>query len=137
MPAYIWLFLGLALLAAEMMAPSFFLMFFGISALIVAGTRVIGLDNITAEIALFAVLGIGLVLLLRKRMQSSGDAQPVLPDVGQTIKLEIDLMPGEEGTVSYQGAPWTAVNGGTSMLQKGDHVRVKSTSGIRLIIEKE
>ena len=67
-----WMLLGLALLALEMATPGgFYVLFFGVSALLVGGLA--GLEIISrpvAQWALFSVLSIASLTLFRRRAQA-------------------------------------------------------------------
>lgn len=135
-PTLVWAILGMALLVAELATGSFFLVFFGVAALLVALARLAGLDHLAAELILFALLGMGGVLVFRRKfMQSFRGQGGNLGDVNQKLKLDSDIPAHGTGQVEYQGTVWTAVNESGHDLKKGDTVTIARTQGVRLVVK--
>lgn len=132
----VWFIIGLVLLAVEMVTGTFFLMFFGFSGLLVAASKLVGLENLLLECLAFAVLGVVGVLVLRKPLLARRSNLEVPSDQGQTLVLSCILEPGESGTSSYQGSPWTVVNSSNETLNVGTEVRIVRTEGIRLFVTR-
>ena len=137
-PTFFWVVTGLVLIIAEMFSLSLVLLFFGVSALLVAVAKYLGLNNLPLEIALFAVLGIGSMLLFRKKLRSSLHSQSGLSiDRNAPILLPEDLPAHGTASVIYQGVTWTAVNETDSDLKKGTKVFVHRTEGVKLIVRPQ
>lgn len=139
-----WLFMGLILAGAEMMAPGgFYLLFFGIAALVVgalAGTGVVQTDWL--QWLLFSGLAILSLLLfrgplLRMMKEHERHAQPVDTMVGETAVLLDDLPPGQTGKAELRGTTWSARNVGTSPLAKGQRVTVTKVDGLTLWLKPQ
>ena len=62
MATLVWAMVGLFSVLSELLSGSLFLLFIGLSALIVAGVRLLGLDNIILESLLFATLSIASII---------------------------------------------------------------------------
>ena len=64
-----WITVGFVLIIAEIFSLNLVLLFFGLSALVVALAKSLGLANLTAEIILFALAGLGSLLFFRKKLK--------------------------------------------------------------------
>ncbi len=131
----IWAVLGIGLVSLEVVTGTFFLLFFGIAALLVAAIRVAGLDLFWAELVLFSGLSGALVFLLRGRLR-----QAIKPhghfrgDAAETITLSAGLTPRGQGQIEYHGAPWTAVNNSDVALPAGTRVHIVKVEGVTLFV---
>lgn len=133
--ATVWAIFGVALICAEVVTTSFVLIFFGFAALIVAGLKFAGLDNLPLELTIFAVLGMLDIFLFRKKVMANFAVRHDLKtDASKHITLSHDVPPGGEAPVNYQGAVWTAVNETAQPLKKGEKVMIARTEGIKLIV---
>jgi membrane protein implicated in regulation of membrane protease activity len=131
----VWMTVGIALLSSEAFTGTFHLLFFGLSALFVAALTLLGLNSTVLQLVLFAVLSVSSVFLVRKRLiirsiGFEGDRESV-------FTLDQEILPDQEVTISYQGAPWTAKNISQKTLPKGTRARVLRTDGIKLLLEGE
>jgi membrane protein implicated in regulation of membrane protease activity len=139
-----WFLVGLALMAMEMLTPGgFFLLFFGLAALVVGALLAFGLDlPAWLQWVLFPGLSIALLLLFRgpllARMKA---AEPRHRDVdsllGESATVLEDLPPGAQGKAELRGSAWTARNAGSSVLLKGQRSRVKRVDGLTIWIAEE
>lgn len=143
-PAVIWFLVGLVLAALEFAVPGIILIFFGVSAWIVALTTLFGLTpSQPVQIVLFALLSLALIFLLRRRMQgkfrghtsSVQDPQFDLEEFnGRTVLVLKPIEPGSlDGSVEFKGASWRAVSDET--LPAGASVRIIGRDGITLKVE--
>lgn len=134
----IWVVLGLVLIIVEMFSLSLVLLFFGVSALVIAVLKYAGLNNLPVEIALFAVLGIAGLLLFRGKLRRSLKSQPELSiDRNTPIVLSEDIPARGSSKIEYQGVLWTAVNDSDTPMTKGTKVFIQRTEGVKIIIRKE
>jgi membrane protein implicated in regulation of membrane protease activity len=135
---WMWAIGGLALIAGEMMMPGgFFLMFFGIAALIVSMLVLIGLSEPTwLPWALFSGLAVVLIALLRKRLVHGGAAAAPSPDrdtmSGMTGVSLTATAPGERGKVEVRGASWSSLNVGNAPIGQGAAITVVRAVGLTL-----
>ncbi len=136
-PTIIWAILGITLIITEVFTASFFLLFFGIAALVVAAAKLMGLENFTAELILFAVLGLAGALAFRKKVLASfkSDTSVVGTD-GKVIAATEDIAAKGSGKIQYQGTVWMAVNSGEADIKSGDSVTIVKTDGVKLVLTK-
>lgn len=137
-----WLFMGLVLAGAEMLSPSgFYLLFFGIAALIVGALTGLGVvETVWLEWLLFSALAIVSLLLFRGpllRMTKSSLPHVVDTMVGETAVLLDDLAPGHTGQAELRGSTWSACNEGTSPLAKGQRALVTGIDGLMLKVRAD
>lgn len=140
---WMWLAGGVALLVLELATPSgFFIMFFGIGALVTGAAAGAGLvGGPVAEWTLFTVASVLSLLLFRgkiqQRVELSGPARQVDSLVGE-IATPVELMaPGAVGRVSLRGTTWEARNDGDMPLGAQQRCRVIRVSGLQLGVVAE
>lgn len=137
-----WMFLGLALAGAEMVSPGgFYLLFFGIAALMVGA--LVGMDVVQAEWLqwlLFSVLAVFLLLLLRRpliQLTRSHPSQAMDTMVGESAILLEELQPGHMGKAELRGSTWSARNVGAVPLISGQRATVTKVDGLMLWVKSE
>jgi len=139
-----WMILGLALLGAEMTTPGgFYILFFGLSALIV-GTLA-ALDLVQADWLqwlLFSVVAVASLLLFRGPLLARlGDERKGMPDVdtmlGEVAIATEAIAAGETGKAELRGTTWTAKNVGSLPLGKGQRGKVTRVDGLTLWVVTE
>ena len=140
---WVWVLLGLGLLGAEVLTPGgFFVLFFGVGALVVGLLVAIGVGGPPwAQWLLFSALSIASLVLFRRRLVawSGGNrASPVLDSlVGEIAIPQEDLAPGAVGKAELRGTTWTARNDDARTLRKGERSRVIYVSGLMLYLRGE
>jgi inner membrane protein len=139
-----WMFLGLVLLGVEMVTPGgFYILFFGLAALIVGSLT--GLGFVQAEWLqwlLFSGLAILSLLVFRgpllawmKRQEK--DLPAVDSIAGESaIPLE-DLAVGGTGKAELRGTTWTAHNAGSIPLMRDQRCKVERIEGLTIWITAE
>jgi membrane protein implicated in regulation of membrane protease activity len=139
-----WFLAGLVLMAMEMLTPGgFFLMFFGLAALVVGTLLALGLDlPAWLQWVLFSGLSVASLLLFRgpllARMKAAEPKQRDVDSlVGESATVLEDLPPGAQGKAELRGSAWTARNAGHSVLVKGQRSRVKRVDGLTIWIAEE
>jgi inner membrane protein len=139
MPWWSWMLFGAALLAVEIMSPgSFFVLFFGVGAIVV-GTLT-GLDLVAepwVEWLLFSVFSVGSLLVFRgpllARFQRSRTSTVGTDGfVGESAILLDDLEPGAVGRAELRGSVWAARSHEPARLARGAQCRVESVDGLTL-----
>ena len=137
-----WLLLGLILAGAEMMAPGgFYLLFFGIAALLVgalAGFELVAADWL--QWLLVSAIAVVSMLLFRGpllRMSQEHKSQPVDTMVGEAAVLLDDLPAGQTGKAELRGSTWSARNTGAAPLNKGQRATVTKVDGLTLWLKPE
>jgi membrane protein implicated in regulation of membrane protease activity len=135
MSEWIWAAIGLALVITEMVVPTFFIIFLGIGALIVALTTLLGFsDSLNRQLLIFAISSILLMLLLRGRLKKRLSAKEMEPEyLGQLATVTETILPGREGKVSYSGSVWTAV--ADFEIQKDSTVTIIGREGLCLKVK--
>ncbi len=131
----VWASVGILLAIAELMSGAFFLLFFGLAALLVAGLRLLGLDHLNSEIAIFALLSAGLVLTFRKKLVHSLSAKGAWKDE-QNFVVDQSLEPNKQTSIQYQGTTWTAINDSSEVIASGSEVKITRKDGIKLFVKK-
>lgn len=139
-----WMLLGLLLLGAEMMTPGgFYILFFGLSALIVGTLAGLGLIEADwLQWLSFSAVAVGSLLIFRGPLSASlkgtsAEAADVDSMIGETaIPLE-PLAAGAVGKAELRGTTWSAKNVGAAPLAKGQRGRVTRVDGLTLWVTAE
>ena len=141
---WLWAFLGLFLLGSEIVTPGgFYMLFFGIGALVVGA--LVGLGMIHSEWMswlLFSVFSVASLVILRpplRRLMTAdrGNVSSVDTMGGETAIVLDDLPPGATGKAECRGSTWNAHNAGDKPLLKGQRSLVDHVDGITLWIKPE
>lgn len=138
-----WLVLGLVLVALEMAAAGgFYVIFFGVAALIVAALAFGGVtESLGLELLLFSVFSVSSLLLFRKpimrrlyKATPQADLDAIVGEVGTAAE---DLDAGKVGRVEVRGAVWTARNTSGGTLRRGERCVVVGRNELTLFIKPE
>jgi membrane protein implicated in regulation of membrane protease activity len=137
-----WIFMGLALVGAELLSPGgFYLLFFGIAAVVVGALT--GMDIVSADWLqwlLFSFLAVLSLLLLRKPLLGLTQGHPpqaMDSMVGESAILLDDLQPGHTGKAELRGSTWSARNVGTIALSSGQRATVTNVDGLTILVKVE
>jgi membrane protein implicated in regulation of membrane protease activity len=139
---WMWLAAGLALVVAELATPGgFVIIFFGIAALVVGVLGLLGVVNSTPfQLLLFSVLSVGMLAVLRGRLQSklrTPSASTVDSLIGDLAIPQERLSPGVVGRVEVRGSSWSARNTSSVTLDAGQRARVAGVDGLTLAVVPE
>lgn len=137
----IWMILGFILLIAEMFTASFFIMWFGISALFTALLSWLWIDSFTLQLLIFAIVSFLLVLFTRKlaNKMSGEPSRKITQDeiIGKTgIVTETILSDNSKGLVKMNGQVWRAVSEKGTEIERGKTVIVKRLYGVKIYVEE-
>lgn len=135
----VWLILGLGMLVTEMLSMTFVLVFFGVGALVSALLAAVGIDSLAIQILACAAVGVCGLFLFRKKLLSGlkADGQTSGNDIlDEKIMLDQDIAARSQATISYRGAPWTALNQSEINLKQGEMIRIIRIEGVKLVVEK-
>ena len=138
-----WLLLGFALLGGEVLTPGgFYLLFFGLGALVVGVLGVTGvLLPAWAQWLLFSALSIVATLLFRKpllaRLEASTPRRSSAELTGEIAVPTAPIAPGSVGRAELRGTVWSARNGSPTELPAGQRCRVVRVDGLQLVLEPE
>jgi len=140
---WIWMVLGLGLAAVEILTPGgFFVIFFGIAAILVGVLTGLGLSGPPwLEWLLFSAIAIISLLLFRqpllKRINRSSRKDTVDILVGETAIALDEIAPGSFGKAELRGSAWSARNDGERAIHKGERCRVHKVEGLMLWVRPE
>ncbi|MDP9132306.1 MAG: NfeD family protein [Nitrospirota bacterium] len=141
---WIWAFLGLILLGVEITTPGgFYILFFGLSALVVAALAGFGIAAVEwVQWLLFSVMSVASLLIFRSpllRMIKSQDVTgPEVDTMIGEIAIPLEpLAPGGTGKAECRGTAWTAHNAGPVDLAKGQRSLVERVEGLALWLKPE
>ena len=143
MPWWSWIVLGLALAAIELATPGgFFIIFFGISALVVGALILAGLvQTAWLEWLLFPIIAVVALRLFRQpllgwmRVREGSDQVDSL--VGEIAIASGEIAPGQHGRAELRGSTWAARNVDTQALAVGQRCRVVAVQGLMLDLRQE
>jgi len=138
-PGLLWFIAGLALLLTELFAPSLILMFFGLGAWIVAALYLLFTIGLPAQLSVFAVSSILLLVFLRKKLkpvflgyvsskQTTGQNMDDFLEKEAVVLARIE--PGKPGKVEFNGVAWDAVS--DDSIDVDSRVRIIDRNGLRL-----
>jgi inner membrane protein len=139
-PGWLWMIGGVLLLAAEIIAPGFFLVFIG-GAAIAAGlfTLLFGL-GLPAQLALFALYSLIAVMIGRRfyAADHGPSSDPLLNDrtgrlVGKVVTV-VEAVDAHGGRVRVGDGEWSARGGPAAA---GERVRISGVDGNCLTVETE
>ncbi len=138
-----WLLLGLVLVVAEMAtAGGFYIVFFGIGAIVVGSLAGLGLAGPGwVQLLLFSVISVGSLVLFRGRLLKSFQPEPQAPTVdalvGEVATADDDIPAGSVGRVELRGTVWSARNETGVSVARGARCRVSRVDGLMLYIVPE
>jgi inner membrane protein len=135
----VWAVVGIALIITELVTPSFFLVFFGIGALLTALATATGLTaSLSYQLIVFCTSSLALMIAFRHKIKFRSAKETLPPDyMGQRVKVIRTIRKGDEGKVFYRGAEWIAFgeSPGEEMAE-GSLVEVTGADGVRLKVRR-
>jgi len=138
-----WAVLGLALGLLELATPGgFFILFFGIGALLVSLLAMLGLAGpLWLQWVLFGVLSVVTLFFFRdpllRRMRASERTGMIDSLTADIAVAKEDILPGAVGRAELRGTSWSALNVGLAVLQRGQRCAVRKVDGLTLHISAE
>ena len=139
-----WMLAGLVLLGAEMVTPGgFYILFFGLAALIVGSLTGLGIAQAEwLQWLLFSGLAILSLLVFRGPLlawiKTQDKEMPTVDSMMGESAIPIeDLAPGGTGKAELRGTTWTAHNAGPALLKKNQRCKVERVEGLTLWITAE
>ncbi|HEU5315329.1 MAG TPA: NfeD family protein [Chloroflexota bacterium] len=137
---WLWLVLGVLLLAVELFTPGgFYLLFFGAGALLtgaLAASRLPPTSSLSVQIVVFLAVSLAGLLLFRnavvarfRRRIRGGEVDSLSQGTATALG---DIAPGAIGKVELRGANWTARNTGGVPLARGQRCTVERVDGLTL-----
>ncbi len=135
---WIWIVGGVLLCLAEMATPgAFYLLFFGVAALVVGVLAWAGfVDTTWIQFLLFTVFSIASLVLFRRaltrRLNLDEPAEKINTLEGESGTALEDIPAEGSGKVEVRGTGWNAVNKGTSPIEEGQDCVVERVEGVSL-----
>jgi inner membrane protein len=141
---WVWIILGLGLLAAEMLTPGgFFVLFFGLAALVVGALVALGTSGPEwLQWLLFSVLSVVSLLGFRRRLvdrfsKPAVEGHQIDSLVGDVAVLTDDLAPGAVGKAELRGTVWSVRSSQAGTLARGSRCTVERVEGLTLWVRPE
>jgi membrane protein implicated in regulation of membrane protease activity len=136
----IWAIAGIILLIVEILAISFFFMFFGLGALATALLSFLEVtSDLTSQVIAFLVVSLGSMMLFRKQIKElfnrrGGEYSEI---INERAKVSVAIPAKGEGKVFFRGADWIAENLKRESIEAGEQVVIRKIDGIKLLVEVE
>jgi hypothetical protein len=138
---WMWMILGLVLLACEVITPgTFYFIFLGVSGLLTGLVAWLAPD-LPAWVPwlLFSVFSAISLAFFRKPLMekfklSGKHGARVDSLIGETALALVDIAPGAIGKVELRGASWTAHNAGDKPIHRSERPKVERVEGLTLYI---
>ena len=139
---WIWIVLGSVLLIAEVaISADFWIVFFGISAILTGLLLLLGVcPPEWQQWLLFAALAVLMLWFYRGRLKAklSRADRPMGPElVGEAGLVKTAMAAGARGKVELRGAAWDAYNAGEVDLAEGNRCIVENVDGLTLTVRPE
>ena len=134
---WMWIVLGVVLAAIELLTPGgLFIIFFGVSALVVGVLALVGVDSAWVQWLLFSLVAVLALRFFRApllaRLQKDDRPDTVDSLVGETAIAAGSMAPGEHGRVELRGSMWNGHNVGSRTIEASARCRVVAVDGLRL-----
>lgn len=138
---WVWVMVGLGLLGLEVLTPGgFFVLFFGLAAIVVGLLDGLGLGGPAWwQWLLFSLLSIGSLVLFRGRLVERLRTPERSPSglVGDVAILLEDLEPGAVGKAELRGTAWSVRHAAGAPLPRGRRCVVERVDGLTLHVRPE
>jgi inner membrane protein len=138
-----WAVLGFGLGLLELATPGgFFILFFGIGALLVSGLSLLGVAGpLWVQWVLFGGLSVVSLMFFRdpllRRMRASERTGLIDSLTADIAVAKEDIAPGAVGRAELRGTAWSALNIGAGALHRGQRCAVHRVDGLTLHITAE
>jgi len=136
-----WTVLGGILLGAELLGldAQFYLIFIGLSALLVGLAEVLGISMpLWLQVTVFAVFSLVFLYAFRRmiydKIRGSSEGFPEPLD-GESVQITESLEPGGEARVDYRGTKWSVMNTGSVTIESGTRATIIKADGLTLHVE--
>lgn len=131
-----WLLIGIALVIAELVTGTFYLLFLGIAAFIGAGVAYVHPSFWVQAIAAAIAAVIGVMWVQRHRRSSRQPAMPPL-DVGQSVVFEHWTHAADRtARVKYRNALWDARVESDARGEAGEVLHIVAVEGSTLVVAR-
>jgi membrane protein implicated in regulation of membrane protease activity len=145
---WLWIIVGLVLLAAELLTPGgFYLLFFGMSAIVVGLMHLFGIAGPEwLQWLLFSGFSVASIAFLRKPLVDKFSAQGAVPGaatvdtdtlIGEVAVAAEDIASGDIGRVEMRGSAWRACNRSPRTISSGQRCVVERVDGLKLDVHPQ
>ncbi|HWC82616.1 MAG TPA: NfeD family protein [Pseudonocardiaceae bacterium] len=138
MAAVLWLILGVALIAAEVLSGAFVLVMLGVAGLAAAAGAALGADLAISAAVFVLAAGGGIVLVRPALMRHMHSVEPVKTNIEALVgerATVIEPVNADSGRVKIGGDLWSArAFDETEVLEVGRSVTVMSISGATAVV---
>src|SRR5262245_62028860 len=142
----VWLIIAAVFIAIEVFTPGFFLLWFGVGALIASVMALLGVGSFALQMIVFLIVSVGLVIASRtifekfftrqldhNRLRSGVEA--MIGQVGTVVESSRGAL--NEGAVRVYGSVWTAFpTEGERPLSEGESVAVERIEGNAIYVRR-
>lgn len=142
----IWLIIAAIFVVAEVFTTGFFLLWFGVGALVAAVMAMLGIGGLAAQTLVFLIVSVALVIASRtifeKFLSRPADTNRTMTEIETIIGqigtvVESSRGARNEGAVSVYGSVWTAFPAeGERPLREGDSVAVERLEGNAVYVRR-
>jgi membrane protein implicated in regulation of membrane protease activity len=138
-----WLLLGVLLTALEAAtAGGFYIIFFGIAAIVIALLALFGVAGpLWFQLLLFSALSVVSLMLFRnpimRRLNLTAGTTDLDTLAGESCTVIEPMPPGASGRVEARGTSWSARNIGTTPLASGARCVVAQSERLTLLVKAE
>jgi inner membrane protein len=139
---WLWLLVGLAFTVLELAsAGGFYLIFFGISALLLGVAGLFGLSGPAwVQWIAFAAMAVIMLAFFRGRLlrmlrpETDVAVDSLVGEIARTLDA---IAPGAVGRAELRGSTWSARNAHSAALERGQRCRVQRVDGLMLFLLPE
>jgi membrane protein implicated in regulation of membrane protease activity len=142
----VWLIIAAIFIAIEVFTSGFFLLWFGVGALVASVMALLGVGSFTLQVIVFLIVSVGLVIASRtilekfftrqldsNRLRSGVEA--MIGQVGTVVESSRGAL--NEGAVRVYGSVWTAFpTEGERPLSEGESVAVERIEGNAIYVKR-
>jgi len=135
-----WIAVGAILLGSELtfVDAQFYLVFVGLSAIVVGLTQLAGAGLAPwLQWLIFGLLAATSMFTFRRQIYERLRRRlPAMKDgpAGEIVTLPTELPPGETCRLEFRGSSWSAVNGGKAVIAAGGKARIERVDGLTLVV---
>ncbi len=128
-----WLIMGVICFVLELMLPGFILFFFGLGSWVAALSCWLFPVSLNMQLAIFIVSSLVSLFLLRRFIQKRFRGDESIEDEGVSVAIGEralvleDILPPQEGKISYAGTQWRAR--AEEAIEKGSTVFITGQNG--------
>ncbi len=136
-----WVVAGIVLMLGELLTPGgFYLIFFGVGAVVTGLAAALGLQGLTPQVIFFLGVSLGALLVFRRPLLSRlREGQPAAHDelTGEVAVPMEEIAIEAVGQAELRGTVWSARNVGKRPLLQGERCLVKRVDGLTIYLRPE